>query len=440
MAIKKDVVKVGYIGLGARGHNMLVNCFAKMNDVKIVYICDLYDDRIERVLKFYRENGLEIPNATKDYRDIIKDGDVDAVINMTGWESHYEITKASLLAGKYTAVEVGCLYSIKECWDLIDAYETTGAPLMMLENCCYGRREMAALNIAKKGLFGEIVHASGAYCHYLPKVDLLKSFGEQRYKYRLFEYFNRNCEQYPTHALLPVSKVLGINRGNRFLTINSVASKSRGLKDYINRFRSQDEEIIDKEVKQGDIVNSVITCAGGETIALTLDTTLPRAYYSRGFSIRGTRGLCDEGRRVIFLDGMEEGIEDNEKTVMEEHDHPLYREYNQGEAVGSHGGMDWLVSRAFIESVKAGVGTPIDAYDTVLMMAIAALSEESILKGGAPVEFPDFTRGKWFRREPAIEQKYSLDVIFEDKDISIWGNYRKLASEKPKDEEKEKYN
>lgn len=430
MSNKKEIVKVGYIGLGARGHNMLVNCFGMMDDVEIEYICDLYDDRIEKAIKFFKDNGLKIPKITKDYRDIISDISIDAVLNMTGWDAHYEITKATIEAGKYTGVEVGCLYTIKDCWDLIDAYEKTGAPLMMLENCCYGRREMTALRMAKEGLFGEIVHATGSYSHYLPECDLIKSRGEQGYPYRLGEYFERNCEQYPTHELGPISKVLGINRGNRFLTINSLASKSRGLADYINQYHSDDAGIPKKAVKQGDIINSVITCSGGETISMTLDTTLPRAYYSRSFSIRGTRGLCDEGRRVFFLEGMKEGIENNEKEFMAEHEHPLHREYIQGEALGSHGGMDWLVARAFIESVKAGTDTPIDAYDTVTWMAIAPLSEESILKGGAPVEIPDFTRGKWLNRAPCVKHKYSLDEIFEDSEISIWGNYRKAQTKK----------
>ena len=59
-----------------------------------------------------------------------------------------------------------------ECFDLIDTYEKTGVPLMMLENCCYGRREMMALNMREKGVFGEIVHCTGAYAHYLNKVEL----------------------------------------------------------------------------------------------------------------------------------------------------------------------------------------------------------------------------------------------------------------------------
>ena len=122
---------------------------------------------------------------------------------------------------------------------------------------------------------------------------------------------------------------------------------------------------------------------------------------------------------------MKEPVENNEESVMSEHEHPLHREYLSGESLGGHGGIDWLVSRAFIESVKYGTNTPIDAYDTVTWMSIAPLSEESILKGGAPVAIPDFTRGKWFRREPATKQKYSLDTVCEDESISIWSSQRK---------------
>ena len=418
----KEKIRVGYIGLGSRGYGMLSGCFGKMTDVEIACVCDLYDARIEKTLKFFEEQGLPAPKTTKDYREVISDESLDAIINMTGWNGHVDITIASLLAGKYTAVEVGCAYTLEECWRIIDTYEKTGTPLMMLENCCYGRREMAALRMAKEGLFGELVHAVGSYSHYLPGCDL---FVKREGHYRLEDYINRNCEQYPTHALLPIAKVLGINRGNRFLTINSIASKSRGLADYASRTFGEDNKYKNVTFKQGDIISSTLTCAGGETVALTLDTTIPRAYYSRSFSIRGTHGMCDEGRRVFFFEGMKEPVENNEEEIMAQHEHPLHEEYLKGSALGDHGGMDWLVSRAFVESVKAGTQTPIDAYDTVTMMSIAPLSEESILKGGTPVAVPDFTRGRWFRREPVTRQKYCLDEICADESISIWGNERK---------------
>ena len=51
-------------------------------------------------------------------------------------------------------MEVGGAYSLKQCYDLVDTYERTKTPFMFLENCCFGRREMMALNMVEKGLFG----------------------------------------------------------------------------------------------------------------------------------------------------------------------------------------------------------------------------------------------------------------------------------------------
>ena len=81
--------------------------------------------------------------------------------------------------------------------------------------------------------------------------------------------------------------------------------------------------------------------------------------------------------------------------------------------------MDWLVCRAFVESVKQGINTPIDAYDTVSWMAIGPLSEASLKADGACVEIPDFTNGKWQNREPVIRCKYCLDEICKDDSISV---------------------
>jgi len=150
-----------------------------------------------------------------------------------------------------------------------------------------------------------------------------------------------------------------------------------------------------------------------------LDTTLPRAYYSRDFTVRGTLGMYMEERKVLFFEGMREEIANNEEEFFAKYDHPLHAEYTKlGEKAG-HEGMDWLVCRAFVESVKRGVNTPIDAYDTVTWMSIAPLSEMSIQKGGAPVDIPDFTRGKWMRREPIVEGKYCLDDVCVDNETPI---------------------
>jgi len=410
----KEKIRIGYIGLGRRGKGVLKGCFSKMDDVEIVGLCDWGEDNFEAALSVLEEKGKAKPYTTTDYTKLLSDDSIDAIVIMTGWDTHVELMKASMLAGKYTAVEVGCAYDIQQCHDLIEVYEKTGSPLMMLENCCYGRREMMVLNMVKQGLLGEIVHCKGGYMHYLNDCELFLDKEDVKPHYRIKEYIMRNCENYPTHELGPISKVLGINRGNRFMKLTSVASKSRGLKAYVEEHLPSDSIYNQVEYKQGDIVNTCITCANGETVLLTLDTTLPRPYYSRDFTVRGTKGMYTEERKVLYLEGMEEGIQNNEEEFFEKYDHPIHAEYAKMEKQGGHGGIDWLVCRAFVESVKRGTNTPIDAYDTVTWMSIASLSEMSIQRGGAPVDVPDFTKGKWMRREATVQHKYCLDEVYTD--------------------------
>ena len=417
----KEKIRIGYIGLGRRGRGVLSKCFAAMPDVEAAYLCDLRPEQLQTALeKCFPAEHTPPPILTTDYHDILKYETIDAVVIMTDWAGHAPIAKESLLAGKYTAIEVGCAYTLQDCFDLVDAYETTKAPLMMLENCCYGRREMMVLNMVKQGLFGELVHCVGGYHHYLPTCELFSDLDNPIRHYRIGDYETRNCEQYPTHELGPIAKVLNINRGNRMLRLNSIASKAVGLKAYCKDHLPADSEFQNKEYAQRDIITTCITCANGETITLVLDTTLPRAYYSRNFTVRGTHGMYTEERNVVYLEGMEEGIANNEEEYFEKYDHPLHREYVRLGERGGHGGMDWLVCRAFVEAVKAGIDTPIDAYDTAAWMCIAPLSEESIQKQGAPVEIPDFTKGKWMHREPSPASKYSLNDIIDDPDTSIY--------------------
>ncbi len=419
---KREKVRLGYIGVGDRGYRLLNECFTEMADVEVRWICELNDEKLERALKLFSDKGKPMPRVTKNYHEMLADPELDAVAVMTGWNSHMQCTLDSVKAGKYTAMEVGCAYDISECYELIAAHEKTGAPLMMLENCCYRRRAMTALKMIREGIFGEIVHCTGGYSHFLCEKDMFKSTddGVDINHYRQYEYLYRNAETYPTHELGPLAKLLRINRGNRFMTLASFSSKSAGVSEYLKNHVPKDYPLQGKRFKQGDIVTTVITCAGGETIRLTLDTTLPRPYYSNELSIRGTRGCCiEEGFRFTFyLDGMEEGVFGNEEEYLSKNEHPLYKEYLKVGYRAGWDGINWLVTRAFIEAVKNGTDTPIDAYDTVTWMAVGPLSEQSIAMGGRPVSFPDFTRGKWFRREPVL-CKYCLDEVCEDLDTPI---------------------
>lgn len=407
-----EKIKLGIIGLGQRG-SMLLDEIVKIDDVEVCAVCDSYSDRTKDASDKIRKKCGNEPFETQDYREILKMPNVKAVLISAAWEAHADIAVASMRAGKYTALEVGGAYDISDCQKLVDTYEETKTPFMFLENCCYGRREMMCLNMAKKGVFGEIVHCDGAYMHDLRKEV---SSGAEIRHYRLQNYIHRNCENYPTHELGPIAKLLNINNGNRMLSLVSIASKSAGLHSYIADKRGSDDKLLNTDFKQGDVVSTIIKCAGGETITLSLNTTLPHAY-SRNFNVHGTRAYYAENNDSVFFDGDDgEGNWKNNwgnaEKYCKEYEHPLWKKYLSDGVHSGHDGMDWLLLNAFFESIRENKLPPIDVYDAAAWMSVSALSEQSIALGGMPVPVPDFTRGKWIRgiSYPQAEM-YRLDAI-----------------------------
>lgn len=417
MSRNEKVVKLVIIGLGKRGLGILKTVLIKMIEmgtIEVLGVCDAYEDRVQDAAGFLKEKTGKEPVKSTNYRDILDIKGLDAVLVMTAWESHVDIAIEAMKRGIRPGIEVGGAYSLQECFNLVEAYEQTGIHCMMLENCCYGRKELMVLNMVKQGVFGEIVHCSGGYMHDL-RHEI--SDGDIERHYRQRNYLTRNCENYPTHELGPIAQVLNINRGNRMLYLTSVASCSKGLHQYIAEHRGPAHPLYNAHFNQGDIVTTVIKCANGETIVLTLDTTLPRIY-SRGFTVRGTKGMYCEDGHYIHMDGENEfdtlaNKLNNADKYYEKYEHPLWVEYKKN-PIGGHDGIDWLVYSAFVDSVAKGITPPIDTYDTATWMSISCLSEESIACGGKPVNIPDFTRGKWILRtenDDTCDSIYSLSKI-----------------------------
>ncbi len=388
-----EKVRVGIIGLGQRGRFLMEGLFVHMDSIEISAICDVYEDRIEENVKYITDAGRPRPFTTTNWKEVVDKSKVDAVLILTPWNKHTEMAIYCMEAGIPCGSEVGGAETIDECFRLVEAYERTKTPYMFMENCNYGRREMMALNMVKMGVFGEVVHCAGGYCHDLR--DEI-SFGKERKHYRLKEYLNRNCENYPTHELGPIANVLDINRGNRFVSLSSTSSKSAGLHDYILREKADDTELVNATFAQGDIVTTVITCERGETITLTLDTTLPR-FYSRGFTVRGTLGMYEEATDSVFFDGDPDHFEwkkhwGNAEQYAEKYEHEVWKKYLAEGVKGGHDGMDYLVYSEFVRCVREGLPMPIDVYDAAALMSITPLSEASIKAGGVPQRFPIYKK------------------------------------------------
>lgn len=410
----KEGVRIGFIGTGGRGRSHLRNILMR-EDVIVPAICDIDPEAVKTAQDMIKKSGRKKAEVYSDnkysYKDMLQRDDIQGVIIATPWVWHTPMSVAAMKAGKYAGVEVSAATTMAECWDLVNTYEETGVPTMIMENVCYRRDVMAVLNMVREGIFGELDHARCGYRHDLREVKFNPgvTFGpgaKSEARWRTYHSLKKNADVYPTHGVGPIATMMDINRGNRFVSLISMATKARGLHDYIvkNPAGGPNHPNAKIEWKLGDVVTTLIKTAKDESILVTHDTNLPRPY-SLNFSVQGTGGITDfdiGDLNRIYIEGKspEHHQWENLKPWLEKYDHPLWKKYGEYAAGSGHGGMDFFVDRAFVESVKRKVAPPIDAYDAAAWSAITPLSERSIANGGEPQDFPDFTRGKWIRNKP----------------------------------------
>lgn len=407
-------VRLGYIGVGARGMSHISEGCLR-DDVEIVAICDTQERSLkicrEYIAKKGRPAATEYTGGLDAYKKLLDRKDIDAVIIATPWQFHHPQAIDAMKAGKYVGCEVIAGLTVEDHWDIVNTSEKTGIPYMTLENVCYRRDVMAALNMVRQGLFGELLHVEGGYQHNLRNV--LFNDGKQMYgggvefgagayseaQWRTQFNVDQDGDLYPTHGAGPCMHYIDITRGNRFTSLVSFSSKARGLAAYVEEL-SPGHKNAKLNYKNGDITQTMINCANGETVMLTHDTHLPRPY-SLGFRIDGTKGIWMDVNKSIYIDhkSKKDDVWDPAQEWLDKYDHPLWKKYEKDASDAGHGGMDWFVFNAFIESVKQRKPTPIDVYDSVTMSVIAPLSTQSIKEGNKTLEFPDFTKGKWKTRK-----------------------------------------
>lgn len=422
----RERLRVGLIGTGMRGQ-VLLSELLKQDGADVVALCDVERFMLDRALAALAEAGRPAPQvftgSDDAWRGMLADAKLDAVLIATPWELHAPQAIAAMEAKVAVGCEVVAGITLQDHWDVLRAQQRTGTPYMLLENVCYRRDVLAALNMVRQGLFGELVHVEGGYEHDLREVKFNSGvpgkpygggveFGDKGWseaKWRTPHSVRRNGELYPSHGIGPCAQWLDVHRGNRFARLTSYASKPRGLHDYVVQRGGAQHPNAKVDFALGDVVTTQIACENGETVLLTHDTSLPRPY-SLGFRVQGTGGIWMDLNQSLYLEGKSPEAHRWEPAQpwFDRYDHPLWRRLGERAAGGGHGGMDFFVVHAFVEALRAGEPMPIDVYDAVAWSAITPLSEQSIAEGNRTLEFPDFTEGAWKDRKRifALDDRY----------------------------------
>jgi hypothetical protein len=273
---------------------------------------------------------------------------------------------------------------------------------MMLENCCYDFFELTTLNMARKGLFGEIYHGEGAYIHDLRSLKHDKKNGY--YKMWRLEYSKKHTgNPYPTHGLGPIAQIMGINRGDRFDYLTSTSTNQYGLTLYAENTFGKDSPEAKATYKLGDMNNTLIRTINGHTLLVVHDTTSPRPY-DRIHKISGTKGYAVKypDPKIAIDPHAHNFLKPEEfKAIMEQYEHPLLKHIGEkAKTVGGHGGMDFIMDWRLIYCLRNGLPLDQDVYDAATWSCIVELSERSVMNRSNSVDIPDFTRGEWKNAKP----------------------------------------
>lgn len=401
---KMDRVRVGFIGVGARGSGH-VGHMLNIEGVEIKAIADPHRPTAERSAKRCVDKGRPAPtlytNGDRDYKRMLERNDIDIVIIATPWEWHVPQAVDAMNAGKHAFIEVPAAITVEGCWELVDTAERTQRHCMMMENVNYGREELMVLNMCRLGLFGELLHGEAAYIHDLR--GQMKEIERGTGSWRTLHYTKRNGNLYPTHGLGPVAQYMNINRGDRLDYLSSMSSPARVREIYAKENFPEGHPRRALKFVCGDINTTIAKTVLGKTLMIQWDEQLPRPY-TRHNLIQGTKGIWAGFPDRIALDGQNpddwkegEGL----KPFYEKYDHPLFKRMGEeAKRNGGHGGMDFMMLWRIVYCLRNGEPMDQDVYDAATWSVVGPLSERSVKRRGTSVDVPDFTRGKWKTMEP----------------------------------------
>ena len=403
---KMKTVRVGFVGLGMRGPGA-VERWCHIPNTEIKALCDVEPERAEAAQKILKKNGRPeatlYSGSTEAFKKLCERKDIDLVYIATDWVHHVPVALYAMEHGKNVACEVPMATSMKEIWDLINTSERTRKHCMMLENCCYDFFELSSLNMAQKGLFGEVIHAEGSYLH-----NLSDFWDEYWHNWRLDFNHKHRGDVYPTHGIGPLCQVLNIHRGDRMEYLVAMDTKSFNGKKAV-------EERTGKpctDFQNGDQTSTLIRTVNGKTMLIEHDVLTPRPY-SRMYQLVGTDGyaakypieqLCfrndklkDAGRADYQNLNMHEALPDNVRDEMlKKYEPEFVRELEAtAKKVGGHGGMDYIMDYRLVYCLLNGLPLDEDVYDMAEWCCLGELTRISLENNSAPVAIPDFTRGAW---------------------------------------------
>ena len=330
--------------------------------------------------------------------------DLDAIVVATGVQVLGRISIDAMKAGKNVATEVSGPYTLDDCWGIVEEKERSGKHYMLLEECSYDDPNLMILEHGQTGPFRRAVlcrmQLHPRHKANLPGMPAKASRvvdADQALSWRGRMKAEGHGSAYPPHGIASAAKWLGINDGDRFTYCNAMMCDPHELHAQMVEKFGPDSKAAKIPFQMGDFLATLIRTAKGKMIRLdySLSSTRP---YSRYYLLQGMKG-CYDSRTGLYIQGdspYSRSQWDSVDKFMKKYRHPWWIEGSEtAKKAGGHGGMDYFCLRDFVDMVRYDREPWIDCYDSATYNVLNHCSQLSIDRKGAPVEIPDFTKGKW---------------------------------------------
>ena len=120
------IVKVGIIGCGGIANGKHMPSLSKIQNVQMVAFCDIVREKAEKAAADY---GVEGAKVYTDYKELLKDKEIEVVHVCTPNRSHSFITVDALEAGKHVMCEKPMAKTYAEAKLMLEAAQRTGKKL-----------------------------------------------------------------------------------------------------------------------------------------------------------------------------------------------------------------------------------------------------------------------------------------------------------------------
>ncbi len=151
-----EKVRIGVIGCGGIANGKHMPAEKKNPNAEMVAFCDIIE---ERAIKANKEYGNETSKVYTDYKELLKDKSIDAVLVLTHNSEHCRITVDALNAGKHVLCEKPMAMNYEEAKKMIEARDRSGKILTIGYQNRFRPESLYLKDLAKEDYFGEVYYA-----------------------------------------------------------------------------------------------------------------------------------------------------------------------------------------------------------------------------------------------------------------------------------------